>query len=90
MIYYNVYASQEAVDNQFETDEALVADIIAKGKFGLAFDDVEVRINYLQAAQSRYIVAVAVDEEGNYGSLKELSVSTKAYPYDDENIKMPV
>ena len=90
MIYYKVYASQEAVDSQFETDEALVADIIANGNFGLASGDVEVRINYLQASQSRYIVAVAVDEEGNYGSLKELSVSTKAYPYDDENIKVAI
>ena len=89
-VFYKWYDSESSVD-EFETNAELVKDVSSTGYMALANMDVVVRSQKsLKAGESQYLVAVGADKDGKYGVVSEMSLSTKAYPYDDENITVAV
>ncbi len=89
-VYYKFYkcGSEDEWLSMFETDADLVADIVATGNMTIA-GGVDVRNDNMQAGQTVYLAAIAVDMDGAYGKLVDIALSTKNYPYD-KNIAVSI
>ena len=78
LTYYRYY-TEEAIA-EFEGDEAaLVADLLDLSTYETYIIDAEdsVRVNNLNAGDTRVLVAVSVDADGQYGQIVKVTASTK-------------